>query len=225
MKKAVTLFLAVVMAVGLMAGCGGAAETTETTEPEQSAAVSEVPEMAEPETTFAIGTIEADAYSNSFSDLAFTLPEGWTFATDEELESVMGAGSEVMFGDDTSAAEQYALESTVYDMLAYAEGGSPNVIVMYENLTRYLGGSSMTEEDYLEQVSQQLADLEDMNYELGDVTDETIGNYDYKSMAAAVPDYGLNQCYLVRRVGDYMMCIVITSPDEKPLDLLIDNFQ
>ena len=210
MKRAILLFTACAMALAVLSGCG-AAETQASPAPTVSAAPAPTPTPTPQARPFEPGETEDGQYVSSFADLTFTLPEGWSFATEAELESVMGAGSEVMFGDDLTAQQEYALSSTVYDTMAYAAGGRPNIIVMFENMTRYLGGTAMSEDAYLESVGNGLTSVENMDYELLGVGSEMLGAYDYRVLTAYEHTMDIQQKYYVRRVEDYMLCICLTG--------------
>lgn len=206
MKKTLAFILAVSMALCMLTGCSGQ-EKTKTPD-------------------FSVGVTTETAYTSEFSSLSFTLPEGWDFATQEELETMMGAGSEAIYGEDPSAAVKYSLASTVYDMMAYSADGASNIIVMYENLARYPGGTKLTEEEYLQLMSDQLTSMDGYDYTIGDTSSVTLGSYDYTSLVAqlAAGEQSINQQYCVRRVGSYILAICFTGIDTDIVSVLGSYF-
>lgn len=217
MKRTISIILALMMFFALFAGCG-ADNSDPAVSPDASAEANGDAENTADE--FTLGEIVDGSYTNAFAELNFTLPEGWIFATDEELENIMGAGSEVLFGEDESAAAEYAKQSTVYDMMTQSANADQNIIVMFENTAMYVGGTSISEEDYIQILAENLTTIENMKYVVGETHDATIGGKDYKVLEVGIDGTGVYQSYYVRRVGKYMLCICFTGATENPGDTL-----
>ena len=129
MKKALCLFLVVMMLVGL---CGCFFDT----DPEDvrgqvnsgsnnaSTDKNEEPEDKEPE--FSIGNVGNSTYTNSFLGLSCTLPAEWVFYTDEQMREMNNIMEDTL---DEDVAEQLKNATIVYDMFATVanEGNSINV--------------------------------------------------------------------------------------------------
>ncbi len=212
MKKAITLILAIVMVLGVMSGCsfsitkkpGGMSHGPAI----PSDAVTETPV---PEKEFELGTVsEAGTYTNAFAGITFTVPENWVFATEEEKEEIMGAGSEMLFGDDKKAMLEYAKSATVYDMVCSSKVTGESVMVMFENTARYIGGTMLTDDQYIDALVKNIESLETLDYAIGERSDVTVGAQEYRCLYATMND-AVQQAYLVRREGKYMICISLTT--------------
>ncbi|NCC67487.1 MAG: hypothetical protein EOM14_04725 [Clostridia bacterium] len=219
MKKTISIILALMMFVSLFSGCGAAGN--DTTSPDctddntTQAGDSENTDNSE-DNELVLGEINADAYTNSFAELSFTLPEGWVFATETELEEMMGSGSEVIYGDDQQAAIEYAMSATVYDMMAQKTEDGANIIVMLENTAMYEDGTDITEEEYLAALEQSIASAQTA-YSFADVTTKvTMNDYEYTVLESEIVGYSAYQSYYVRRIGKYMLCICFTGYEANP---------
>lgn len=179
--------VALVLALALLVGCGGASGTYEP------------------------GTLEGDTYTNEYLGYSFTLPDGWTFATKEELNSYMDAGSEFL-NDDQKAAAEYAKLATIYDMMATSDMGE-NITVMLDNLKLYVGGTATKPEAYVNNLKEQLAVVEadGLSYEVSDSYTVNALGKDWIVLSAEIVGRGAYQTYSVCRVDNYMVGVIITS--------------
>ena len=157
------------------------------------------------------GSIEGNIYSSEFSGLNFTKPDSWVFATDEEIAQTMSIGQEVL-DDMTAYQEAVSKMATVYDMMVQDFETGCNISVVYENLT--LSGSvGMTEEEYIEAVTTQLAAIEDMEYTFGETTTMVVLSgevYRCFSTYVSVNGIQIQQNYYVRAMDNYMNSVIVT---------------
>ena len=104
-------------------------------------------------------------------------------------------------------------------MAANADTGS-NVIIMYENLSLTLGGTSYDEKKYANTLISQ---LEDADYEYTFETTENLdfaGNTYYRMTAAAVYEsVTVEQVYLLRKIDNYMLVICISHVPDAGTDI------
>lgn len=179
--------VALVLALALLVGCGGASGTYEP------------------------GTLEGDTYTNEYLGYSFTLPDGWTFATKEELNNMMNAGSELL-NDDQKAAAEYAKLATIYDMMATSDMGE-NIIVMLDNLKLYVGGTATKPEAYVNNLKEQLVavDADGISYEVSDSYTVNALGKEWIVLSAEISGRGAYQTYSVCRVDNYMVGVIITS--------------
>lgn len=228
MKKQISLILALIMLLGLLAGCGGGDVGGTISDPANSPenTPKEVKDETEAEDETGaedegkeidLGSISGGAvYTNDFAGLTFALPEGWSFATEEELAEMMSVGAETVFGEDKQKLVEYAIESTVYDMSAYSADLSQNLMVMFENTSRYLLGGLLSAEDYLDALESNFDLVQEFTYVIEGRSDITIGGVEYKCLSTSVEGYGIYQDYVVRREGKYMICIAFTGLEPNP---------
>lgn len=157
------------------------------------------------------GTCVDNIYASEYANLVFLAPEGWTYATDEEMAETMGVGLEVLQDSGLELNEKILEQKVIYDMMAVDSETGVNVIVSYENMALTFGGDKLTEADYLDICKSQLESVETCEYAFGDVTEQQIGEDTYQAILAEVPELGLRQYYCVRKVGKYMLSIVVSA--------------
>lgn len=183
MKKYSVISLVLVLA--LLAGCGGSSGK------------------------YVPGTLNGDTYTNEYIGYSYTLPEGWKFATQEELDEMMNAGGELL-NDDQKAGAEYAKIATIYDMMAQSPEGY-NIIVMLDNLKLYVGGTGTTPEDYIDNLTTQLEAVNSVSYSCGEVTQVSAFGRDWSVLPAELVGTGVFQTYNICRIDDYMAAIIVTS--------------
>lgn len=158
------------------------------------------------------GKLENGKFVSEFAGFTFAPGDTWTFASDEELLSMMNLVAEDM---DTKEKAEFELSSkkTVYDAMAVDQSGA-NVIIMYENLALSVGGTSYDEKAY----SEVLAESYNAQGFTGFTEGESvkIGDEEYYVSIASLPQEGMEirQTILLRKIGKFMCCIAITTvPD------------
>ena len=121
MKKLFCMVLALVMLLGICA-CGEDVRGT----------IGDGDTSNFDETEFSLGNAEGTTYKNDFLGLRFTLPEGWTFYTDQQILELNNLTGEYL---DEDAAELLENASIIYDMYAINASNSSNVNVNLEKLS------------------------------------------------------------------------------------------
>lgn len=238
MKKYLAAFLAFVILAGVFAGCAGnddvggsiSAPPSESTDPTPDVENSEKPEKTPVPVTegddkdLDLGSVSSDTavYTNEFAGVTFALPEGWMFYSQDQLAEMMNLVGESFEGDKQALLE-YAMESTVYDMVAYAPSGE-NIMVMFENISRYLGGLLLDADGYLDALESNFDLITTVNYETIGRSDLKLGGVDYRCLSVTDADTGINQDYVVRREGKYMICIAFTGINANPAATMGEYF-
>ncbi len=126
MKRFFVLMLSLIMVISLI-GCG------ETGKISENFGVAKEPGN----TAYESGKIEGSVYTSCYG-LTFEKPDNWVYTTEEELASVP------------------MQEGVYYDMLCQDPETGSHVLVMYEDLLAVKGNATVTEEQYIEVVSQSL---------------------------------------------------------------------
>jgi len=217
MKKAIKIALMILLIssmVFVLTGCG---DQEEKTTKEKSESIKE----EEKEQDFSMGEWKNDVYTNDFLGLKFNLPDGWTYLSDKELASQFNNGLELLNEDQKERVEK-ALESTgVYYLQAKEPINNNNVIVFTEKIPE-----GISEEYYLQQVSNQLAVVESVTYNIGEIKEEKISNKEYTTLELEIEDYGILQKHYIYIKGDYVVGIIITSATgEEVFDEVIGKFE
>ena len=92
---------------------------------------------------------------------------------------------------------------------------------MFENLTMHIGGTRLSETQYLESLAEQLDSFE-MGYTFLGIKDTTIAGQTYKTLEASINIYGLAQFYHARKIDTFMCAIIVTI--DQGNDNLISRF-
>lgn len=175
------------------------------------------PEYAKPEPVeFSRGTISYDGktYTSDYLGITFTLPEGWSFFTDSQIAETMNVGEEIAFENGVAEANETIEQATIYDMMALSETGETNVLLMFENLSLIIGGTSMTEMDYVNAISEQLSALGSIEYQVAELTEKQLAGDTYTVLGFSIPAYGTYQEYYIRCVDDYMLALIFTGTSD-----------
>lgn len=144
MKKMLALTLALALCLSLTACTFKVSvpsldnkETTAATEPKTEAPATEAPSTEAPETeaptegeeTVSIhGTVEGNTYTNKTLNVKFTVPDGWSFYTDEQIAEQNNQSAELFEGTDLAEAIKTA--GQLVDMMAAkGDGSNANLVI------------------------------------------------------------------------------------------------
>jgi len=169
------------------------------------------------------GLLTDTSFESEYLNIRFSLPEGFVMATKEDMENLMNIGADAF--DIDKITIDYAKVSTIYEMMASSPMGTPNVIVMAEKLML----SNITEDQYIEALKDQLANLSAMNYTFGEkIENTTLAGEKYKKLVAEANLSGQSmiQEYIFRKLDDRMIGFVFTyTPEtEDEVKLLLKAF-
>ncbi len=200
MKKLITAAAAVLLAAVILTGCTLSVNLGGKPSASPSAATKELTR----------GIIEDNVYTSEYSGLKFTAPEGWVYASDEDIAEVAGIGADMLSEAGMPVTEEMMKQKDIYDMMAQDPATGSSVMVMYENLAMSLGGTKVKEERYVDQSATMMSQTDAVKYEFGDITKESLGSEEYTLLPASMPDYNGVQYYYVRKIDKYMLGIIIT---------------
>jgi hypothetical protein len=164
------------------------------------------------------GTLTENSFESKYLDIKFTLPQGFLMATEEDILQMMGIGADI-----TGANKKILELTTVYEMMASAATGAPNVILMIEKPLL----SSITIEQYFDAVKKGLLKVDSLDYAIDDqITSVEVAGYSYKQMTAGLPSLNILQNYIFRKQGGRMIGFITTYSLEtkQDLDILMGGF-
>lgn len=104
------------------------------------------------------GEWNGSVYTSAFLKLQFTLPEGWTAATPEELDAMMRQALEQSQADDPQTAEGYekGTVKNAYELMAQEDNGDGMIAVMSQKMR-------VNVDSYMNLVREQYADTAVIN--------------------------------------------------------------
>jgi len=218
MKKCIKGVALVLAGILIFAGCGTKPETQENTSGQGTQS-----EQKE----FARGEWVETVYTNEFAELKYEIPEGWVYATDEEIKAVVGQGAEMINESGGTEFSTEQLEQTaVYDMLVQNPVTGTNVQVIFESLKGIPGGTQIDTNIYIETTKNLLTSSGVAEYNFSDTYEVTIGANKYTVLDLEYELWGVSvqQRYCTRRVGDYMTSIIVTDAAGGDIDKVMDSF-
>lgn len=216
MKRPFSALSAALLLLALLAGCSEALPPEPAPTAAPPAAVPAAPENAAQaaETVFSRGRIEGRLYESDFLSLRFSAPEGWRFATDEELAQRMGLSLDIVgadvFGDAAELAKAIAAQAVVLDMAAAAPDNSANVLLTIEDLEA-TGSAALTETAYASLLQRQLQSITDLQYEPETPESGELAGTPCATLLVHLRDFGLDQRFYLLRRGKYMAQIALTG--------------
>ncbi|MCI8538314.1 MAG: hypothetical protein HFF18_06570 [Oscillospiraceae bacterium] len=119
------------------------------------------------------GAWEGNVYTSAFLKLQFTLPEGWTAATPEELDAMMRQALEQSRADDPATAKGYenGTVKNAYELMAQEDGGGGVAAVMSQKMR-------VSVDSYMDLVRQQYAETAVIN----ELPGWTVGGIPYQGL-------------------------------------------
>lgn len=203
-KRIVACTLALVMAFSITA-CGNDknADKKENTRSEEQ----------EEKVTAERGTFEGNVYTNKSMGIQVTFPEGCTMYSDEEIQQVVGKGSDIMEEAYDSKAIEGGISETIYDVIAVTADQTANIQIIMEN-TKNTAGRALTSAEYAKVMTNNLKKAyESAGVDAGDaeITEETLDGLEFSKISISVN--GMIQEYYAHQVGQYMLVFTITYAD------------
>lgn len=181
-----------------------------------------------PKEEFSVGKWNDDEFDSSWLNMKFKIDDKWSIASDEEISNLMGAGAEVLSelkGTNKEALEAASKLKTIYDFVIYRQDDSTNsVMLLYENLTKTLGGTKYNEKDYLDVIKEQVPKQQ---YKLVDESKDKIAGKTFYSVKFSVNDGAAYQEYHCYKLDDYMVTLLVTykSEEEKAMHSFLKNIE
>lgn len=166
---------------------------------------------------------EGLTYKNPVTGLDFTVPVGWYALSDREVAEQLLSG--VSYEEFSSWSEEdYAKQPLVPDTAVIDSKTGANIIIMYENLALN-DASDISEEAYFNLASSSLP--REYNYTISDREKVTIDGAEYTVYFCTGTTQGqsFTQVFLLRTLGDYIMCGLYTTFGDVTVDQVTALFR
>ena len=230
MKKFLAMVMIVCVSVSVLSGCGGESDAKPSdaaVTPTGTAAASSTPDAPTATPTAAAyekGVLTENTFESAYIGVRYTASGDYVMATEAETLTLMGIGAETA-GIDSKTLD-YALLTTVYEMMVSTPSGIPNLSVMVEKLPM----QNITVEQYLGILKEQLSSVSSMKYDLsGEIDSVSIAGQTYSRFIAHVEMSGIEmqQYYIFRKTDDRIIGFIGTcTPDTTDaLDALLNSFE
>lgn len=159
------------------------------------------------------GKVEGNVYTSEFAGIKFTAPEGWTFAKDDYILSMMNISFDTI-GDDIAINKALLDQAVIYDALCMDQKTGANIIFEYENLAKEVPDpDKYTMDDIIASFDKQLAAITAIKYEKIKADKVTIAGQEYEKLVyhADYNTISMDQVFYIRREGDLVFCIIASN--------------
>lgn len=188
-KRTAALILAALTALAALSGCGSS-------------------DGGEEAGGISLGSTEGGFYSSEYSGLKIELPEGWSFA--DEAAFAASLGVEPPLNGGAASSEELSGLAVIYDAMMTG-GDEESLTIMYENLAKTENSADVDEEMYMDNVAAYLSSPDGCGCEVGEYRTENICGEDYLAAEALMSGGDRGFLYCVRRIDDFMLCIIYTG--------------
>ncbi|MDR1589148.1 MAG: hypothetical protein LBS51_03035 [Oscillospiraceae bacterium] len=167
------------------------------------------------------GSIHAGAWSedgrtftNGWSNVKLTLPDGYRALSPGEIEEMVGAGEEIVVNDGNKAAYDLAKTRTAYDFIIATDAGMPNIMLMYENIDISPLTKNLDESGYFNMLSEQLKLMDTLSYEELGTETRTVAGENFVVGMVSLAGGAAFQDYYIRKLDGAMIIFSATYTED-----------
>lgn len=170
------------------------------------------------------GTLEGNVYTNTSLGIQATIPEGFVFYTDEQMQEVLGTGAE-MLEEANYNVNELEDSGTLYELMAETEDSSANLQIIIENPEVSIG-RKLDIEQYASVLETNLKTAYQANgfdVESSSVTAENKNGLDF--YVVKVSFAGMTQEYHITEIDGYMVSFTVTfaGTSSEPIQQFLDS--
>ncbi len=146
-----------------------------------------------------------NVFKSDYADLTFEMPEGWISAKDDELLKLQ-------------------TEGIYYDFMCQKEETGSQVALMFEELLLTEGSIAITEDEYIEMLSDSFSYS---GMQVVETKDITLGKENYKAITVygEADDFSVTQCSMVRKKGNTMISVIVTALNDDNIEDTLKFFK
>ncbi|MBQ9624967.1 MAG: hypothetical protein IJR47_02550 [Clostridia bacterium] len=206
-KKLLTYFCGAMLICVSLTGCYSDRITEETYAP-VTAATEETIAPA-----YQRGSINGKEYINNSLKIKYTIKEGFSFMTAEQLNERFNSGA------DNSSKFVAAQKMEIYEMAAYASSGE-NVILMVQTL-----GGSVNEQEYCNKLKEQLSGT-NLNPVYEGYKTRNVAGVDFTDLTYSYNQNGteITQTMLIKSIEQEIVVINCTYTTSGGLEKVLSGF-
>lgn len=158
------------------------------------------------------GSTSGQVYTSTFGGFKLTAPDdGWVFSGEEEILSMMDIALDSdILSDSQKRAAEIGKQRTIYDAILSETASGSNILIMYENLSLTPGASSYDAMQYAKTLKTQLGTVDSYTVDEPQTIKFLDENYVRLDCSAVAEGVAINQCYLIKKIDNYILAICIT---------------
>ena len=183
-------------------------------------------ESAAPEKELELGSVSGGKYENAYFGFGCELGELWTYASEEQLLSMVQATADLV--DDENFKDELLNADMFYDMMTYFYDGVTNMNVIVQNIGAAYGAlldedaiAEQTAEVMLEQLAAASMDVQSCEQVTVEFAGADHAGILIHSVANGSDVYQL-QAFV--KAGKYVAIITMSSPLEDNIDAMLGFF-
>lgn len=165
------------------------------------------------------GIVTGTSFESEWIGLRYEMPNGFTMASEEELDAILKLGSEMIYEDNADMIVDYAKMTMVYEMMAVDPSNN--------SVTIFVERASAKPEDFAKTVEAQLSGVDGIEMKLVDVDENArVGGIEFYKFSYEVSSGGVSiyqDYYMVERNGR-MIEILVSYEDESVRDVMMNGF-
>lgn len=173
---------------------------------------------------FALGEVKGNKYESDFIGLGFTLPEGWSFYTDEEIAELNNYVGDMA---DQNYLDLMKNATLVYDMMAASSSGTDNIMVVLEKKPNAVLKNLNLKQSLEASFNAFKSSFESMGYKniTHEITTVKIDGktFDVMNIFGSVYGVKLQQSCILMKCNGYLATVTVTSVDEAGTAPLLEN--
>lgn len=217
-KRILALILTLTMVFALCA-CTSDDDVKGTTEPKAT-------QTAAPEKELELGNVSGGKYENAYFGFGCELDEQWTYATEDQLLSMVQATADLV--DDENFKDDLLKADMFYDMMTYFYDGVTNINVIVQNIGAAYG-ALLDEEAIAEQtvkaLPEQLA-AASMDVQSCEQVVVEFAGADHAGILihSTINGSDMYQLQTFVKVGKYVAVVTMSSPIKDNIDAMLGFF-
>lgn len=156
------------------------------------------------------GVFNGDVYTNKSMGIQVTFPEGCTMYSDEEIQQVVGAGSDMMEKTYDSERVEKSISGTIYDVIAVTSDQGANIQILMEDTANIKEGG-LSAQEYAQVTKESLKKTYEnagVVVEEVKVLEESLGGMEFSKVSISLN--GMIQEYYIHQVENYAFVFTMT---------------
>lgn len=156
------------------------------------------------------GKWEEDVFTNNWSGIKVTLPDGYTSLSKVEMEQLFAQGEEIIVNDPgLSDIEIDKIKTKVlYEFMIKFPDQKTNISLSYENMS--YAGKIISEKMYLDKLKEEFSKITQMKYTFLNSGKEEIAGKNYTAANFSLNSGAAFQTIYLRKIDDVMILIIAT---------------
>ncbi len=183
-------------------------------------------QTAAPEKELELGSVSGGKYENTYFGFGCELDDQWTYASEEELLSMVHATADLV--DDENFKDELLNADMFYDMMAYFYDGATNINVIVQNIGAAYG--ALLDEDAIAEqtvkaIPEQLA-AASMDVQSCEQVVVEFAGADHAGILihSTINGSDMYQLQALVKVGKYVAVVTMSSPLEENIDAMLGFF-